>query len=641
MGSQAIRRVGITVSVVTVAAVALLSPPTASAQQTEYRFERMWPQLQQPWYFAEPRGLAVDRTGNLYIANTRFGRVEKYSANGVLLTKWGTWGSNDGQFGYGTGEDGGPTAVTFSEAGYIYVRDVVNGRTQKFTVDGEFLSMRYSGYTVALACDSAGRLYELFGDRIQIYLPDDSLASEILLPVGSGDGQFDQPRGLAVDSQGFIYIADSRNKRIQKLDSRGVFVAKWGGQGGGPGQFWMPIGVSIDSSGTVGVVDLFQERIQLFTSEGQFIRQWGTRGYSDGCFIGPRNIILGRNLHVYVSDESRVQVFDINGDLRNSWSSWGLKDNELWVPHGLAVSAGGAIYVAEGGVSLGAPDHMIKMYTSDGVLLTAWGSKGTGDGQFDSPCGIAVDSSGNVYVIDRYLPRVQKFDSNGTFLLKWGSGGSGEGQLNHSTDIAIDTADCVYVADSNYRIQRFTSNGEFLGMWGQFGAGEQDFGELPGSVAIDRDDCVYVLSQDILRFSRDGTFISRWNHPHGTSNGEFYYPNDLIVSYDGNVYVADEGNRIQAFSHDGQFLACFGGTGSDSGQFRSPREVAVSGDGRIIVTDTLNSRVQMFKPVTLTSNAKAIVVAGGGPFPGNNLWDATEASANFAYRALSAQGFTK
>ena len=93
-------------------------------------------------------------------------------------------------------------------------------------------------------------------------------------------------------------------------------------------------------------------------------------------------------------------------------------------------------------------------------FLTKWGTDGVGFGQFNIPFGVAVDSSGNVYVADTFNNRIQKFTSTGTFITKWGSSGSGDGQFSFPTGIAVDSSGNVYVVDrSHNRIQKFTSTG--------------------------------------------------------------------------------------------------------------------------------------------------------------------------------------
>ena len=92
-----------------------------------------------------------------------------------------------------------------------------------------------------------------------------------------------------------------------------------------------------------------------------------------------------------------------------------------------------------------------------------WGTQGSGDGQFNTPYGIAIDSSGDVYVADYLNNRVQKFTIPGVFLIKWGTHGNRGRQFDRPIDVAVDASGNVYVADLyNHRVQKFTSSGVFL-----------------------------------------------------------------------------------------------------------------------------------------------------------------------------------
>jgi tripartite motif-containing protein 71 len=106
----------------------------------------------------------------------------------------------------------------------------------------------------------------------------------------------------------------------------------------------------------------------------------------------------------------------------------------------------------------------VQVFDKNGTFIKKWGSEGTGDGQFDLPYGVDIDSQGNVWVADRNNARIQKFDSNGNFLLKFGSLGSGKGEFDNPRQAAVDKdVKFVYVVDSNNnRIQKFDNKGNFI-----------------------------------------------------------------------------------------------------------------------------------------------------------------------------------
>src|SRR5919107_504089 len=150
-----------------------------------------------------------------------------------------------------------------------------------------------------------------------------------------------------------------------------------------------------------------------------------------------------------------IKVFDSNGKLISSWGPTGSGDGQFLHAHGIGLDSAGNVYVSD------AENTNIQKFDSNGKFITKWGSKGSGDGQFIGPWGVAIDSAGNVYVSDQQNPVVSKFDNNGKFITKWGSKGSGEGQFVHLHDVAVDSNDKVYVTDGrdNSRIEKFDNNG--------------------------------------------------------------------------------------------------------------------------------------------------------------------------------------
>jgi hypothetical protein len=660
------------------ASLLLLCFPAPSSSEEIYRFERMWPTLQQPWYFNAPHAIAVDRNGDIFVADTGGHRIQKFTSNGQFITKWGSMGDGDGQFS-------NPYGIVVDDSGFVYVADTDNYRIQKFTSDGTFVTTwgsQGSGngqFNVpgGIAVDGSGYVYVVdtfdagtnTGNyRVQKFTSDGVYVSQ-WGSKGSENGQFgfNNPYGgdgIAVDGSGFVYVTDSGNSRIQKFTSDGVFVTKWGSPGkcvddSCNGQFGVEYndsrfqslsGVTVDDSGFVYVADTWNHRIQKFDSSGNFVSKWGSSGAGDENLDCPDRIAVDREGYVYVTQIIGIKKFTPDGQFVAKWSSRGNGDGQLDSPEFIAVDPRvppavarvGDVYVSE------YINHRVQKFTSDGQFVVKWGSYGSDDGQFRHPMGIAVDGSGDVYVVDYYNYRIQKFTSSGQFVTKWGSKGSGDGQFLYPIGIAVDAAGFVYVSDfSNNRVQKFKPvadgsggfNYVFDRKWGSTGFSN------PTGIAVDGSGNVYVTDWmwcQVWKFTSDGEFVAKWGGSSGTGNGQFNVLMGIAVGGSGDVYVIDQhNNRIQKFTSAGTFVTKLGAPGLGPGQFNIPQGIGISPTGLVYVTDKDNNRVQAFRKITTSSNNKAIIVAGGGPYPGNNLWVATQMSANFAYRTLTYQGYTK
>jgi len=298
------------------------------------------------------------------------------------------------------------------------------------------------------------------------------------------------------------------------------------------------------------------------------------------------------------------------------WGSYGSGDGQFKFPGGVAVDGAGNVYVVD------YYNHRVQKFDGSGVFITKWGSEGSGDGQFKWPFGVAVDSAGNVYVADNENERVQKFTSSGVYITQWGSYGSGDGQFKNPDGVAVDSAGNVYVVDVfNNRVQKFTSSGVFITKWGSQGSGDGQF-YSPKGVAVDSAGNVYVTdgqwNHRVQKFTSSGVFITKWGS-QGSGDGQFSYPRGVAVDSAGNVYVTDSWNdRVQKFDGSGGFITKWGSYGSGDGQFSHPDGVAVDSAGNVYVTDGGNHRVQKFElgpAYTLTITA----TPGGttSPSPGS------------------------
>jgi uncharacterized protein (TIGR03663 family) len=276
-------------------------------------------------------------------------------------------------------------------------------------------------------------------------------APTLLRPVavwgqkGTRPGTFDEPRGLAVDANGFVYVADSKNNRIQKLSPDGKPMTTWGQEGNGPGQFKDPCGVAVGSDGFVYVADTWNHRVQKFDADGKFIAEWK----ADPGFWGPRGIAVAPdNSALYVTDtgNKRVVKFDTQGTQLKMWGKDGSKPGELIEPVGITVDETGQVSVADTG------NRRIQIFDKDGTFVREYPIFGWEE--FYTEPYLATLGS-DIVVTDSYNHRAARY-ANGTFVDSWGKSGSDEGDFNRPIGIATDKQGAVYVSDTmNNRIQKF------------------------------------------------------------------------------------------------------------------------------------------------------------------------------------------
>jgi trimeric autotransporter adhesin len=315
--------------------------------------------------FSSPDDIAIDASGNIYIADAANNRIRLVTkSTGIISTVAGT-----GSSGYSG--DGGiatsaalnyPRGVTIDASGNIYIADTYNHRIRMVT-------------------KSTGIISTVAGNGSYGYSGDGGLATSALLY---------NPRGVAIDASGNIYIADTFNHRIRMVMlSTGIIstVAGTGSYGySGDGgiatsaKLYYPYGVAMDASGNIYIADTFNHRIRMVTKSTGII-----------------STVAGTGSYGYSGD----------GGIATS--------AKLTHPQGFAIDASGNIYIAD------ADNHRIRMVTkSTGIISTVagTGSSGySGDGGIATsaglyyPRGVAIDASGNIYIADYSNHRIRMFSS--------------------------------------------------------------------------------------------------------------------------------------------------------------------------------------------------------------------------------------
>lgn len=541
-----------------------------------------------------PYGLAMDAAGNLYIADTGNNRIRKVTASGTISTVAGTGiGDFAGDGGVATAAKlNFPIGAAFDSTGNLYIADQGNNRIRKVTPGGVISTVAGNGtagldgdggpatsaqlYTLSgVAADGAGNIYiaDSTANRIRKVTPDGVISTlagsgKLFDPGGfGGDGQLAtsarifSPAGLAVDTGGNVYFADSGNNRVRKITPGGVIstvagngIVGYAGDGGPATSAQISIArdITFDTSGNLYIADRSNNRIRKVTPGGVIstVAGNGTAGFSgDGQLA-------------------------ISGQLSG--------------PTGVAVDAAGNLYIVD------AENLRIRKVTTSGIMSTVAGTgvpgASGGDGgpavnaQFITPYSVVVDAAGNLYISENFIARIRKVTPAGvisTFAGTGTAGFSGDGgpaasaQLNSPWGMALDAAGNLYIADSrNNVIRKVTPAGvistvagngrpDFAGDGGPATAAALNF---PAGVAVDAAGNLYIA--DSLRIRKVTNGVISTFAGNGTSGysgeGDLATASPvsgiaLAVDGTGNVYFATDG-RIGKISSQAPFtISNFGG----------------------------------------------------------------------------------
>ncbi|MEP6639291.1 MAG: PQQ-binding-like beta-propeller repeat protein [Chloroflexota bacterium] len=261
------------------------------------------------------------------------------------------------------------------------------------------------------------------------------------------------------------------------------------------------------------------------------------------------------------------------------------------IPTALTFDPAGRIWAADG------PSDRFAIFNKDGKFVEFWGASGTGDGQLKltrsngNPYGaVAFEPDGSFFVLDVGNRRVQHFDAKRTFVRAWGSFGSGPGQFSDPVGIAIGSDGNVHVLDdARGVIETYDQNGKVLGSIPAFSAP----GAGANTLAIDSNGDFYVSQIDptqVTRIDPTGKVTMTYGAP-GSGTGEFHeQPTGMSVDAEGRLYVTQGPNRgdhpgVQVFRPDGTYLAGWGPIGTGNSDLTFPWGVLLDGNGHAVVAD--------------------------------------------------------
>ena len=565
--------------------------------------------------FSGPRGVAVDVSGNLYVVEGA-GTIRKVTPGGVVTTLAGSpgvWGTADG-----TGSAArfnSPNGMAVDASGNLYVADqdtirkvtpggavttLAGSPGVSGTTDGTGSAARFNA-PWGVAVDASGNVYvaDNGNDTIRKVTPGGMVTTLAGSPGVSGpdDGtgsaaRFHTPNGMAADASGNLYVADQ--DAIRKVTPGGVVTTLAGSPGvsgtadgtGTAARFNGPTGVAVDGSGNLYVADGGTDTIRKVSPGGVVTTLAGSSagsGYADGMgsaarFTQPGGVAVDGSGNLYVGDDDKIRkvtpggvVTTLAGRPGSGCADGRGRAASFSSIAGVAVDGSGNVYVAEWAADT------IRKVTPGGVVTTLAGSpgiSGTADGtgsaaRFNSPEDVAVDGNGTLYVTEAGNHTIRKVTPGGVVTTLAGSPGvqgSADGtgsaaRFWHLGGVALDGNGNLYVADAgNDTIRKVTPGGVVTTLAGSPGVRGNDDGvggaaqfEDPEGVAVDASGNVYVadnLNSTIRKVTPDGIVTTIGGTP-GVADGAdgvgskalFSFPRGVAISSDGTLYVADAGNN--------------------------------------------------------------------------------------------------
>ena len=601
--------------------------------------------------FYTPSGTAVDANGNVYVADAHNHAVRKISPAGLVTTLAGSasaMGSSDGTGS--TARFQGPKGVAVDRVGDVYVADTENCTIRKITVagvvttlagaagapgslDGTGSAARFSG-PQGVAVDRSGNVLvaDTLNNTIRIITPAGVVSTLAGSPhmTGAADGAgaaalFFAPSAVTVDDAGNVYVADTGNSTVRRITPAGVVTTQAGTPGvfgstdgvGGAALFRGPAGIASDSAGNIFVEDGGNGTIRRVTPTGAVTTIAGTPGISGWA------------------------------DGTGAAASFG-------APLGLSIDLGGTLFIAD------AANDSIRRITPTGTVTTFAGAPLTpvsidasgAAARYWSPLGIATDTSGNTYVADYQNQVILKIAPTGvvtTLAGATGSAGNIDGQgaaarFKFPYGVATDAQQNVYVADAgNFAIRRITPAGvvtTLAGLAGQTGSTDGTgamarFG-FPGAITVDASGLIYVADGSTIRRIDSGgavtTLAGLAGNP-GSADGtgsaaRFYSLVGVATDGAGNVYATDLGNStVRKITPAGVVTTVAGSTSvygwvdgaGTTARFFGLAGVTAQPDGTLYVADQGNSAVRKITPGGVVSTVVGMPGSVGvalGALPG-------------------------
>jgi DNA-binding beta-propeller fold protein YncE len=293
-----------------------------------YKLQENWAQIPGGSSFIDVCSIAVDDLDRVFVFNRSENPIMVFDHDGKLLASWGKEYFKR------------PHGSCISADGSIFCTDDVTHIVTKFSGDGRVL----------MTLGNKDRPSDTgYRDAPDLW--------ERISSIRQGGPPFNKPTGVALSSNGQIYVSDGYgNARVHKFSEKGELLFSWGEPGSGPGQFRLPHEVRTDKEDRVWVPDRENSRIQVFDDEGRFLSQWTD-------LIRPTDLFIDDSGTVFVSELcSRISIFGADGNLLTRWGNekHSVSDRLFVAPHAIAVDSEGSIYVGEVAVTYAKTDRGLR-----------------------------------------------------------------------------------------------------------------------------------------------------------------------------------------------------------------------------------------------------------------------------------------
>ncbi|HEX2916338.1 MAG TPA: NHL repeat-containing protein [Chloroflexia bacterium] len=567
----------------------LLGRLGSEIKQPSYRVSTIWKLGQTLPNLIRPSAIGLDPRGVVYVANPRDGRVYSFTTSGIYLGTLSSFFTEISLVG-----------LTVDSKGLIYVCSRQEG-ISKFDPSGELLSnFKFDAMREAsvVKVDLQGNIYVLAHNYIYKFdqngkeLVKFGGYSPLLVDKGNGviyqlqPGKFNNARGLAVDSQGNIYVSDAGLQTIQKFDSKGNFQMWFESNlaGNSGEKIYLNLsGLEVDRQGVVYAVN--GEGVLKFNSAGHFLGNLAlspaAKAKEGKRAIEAVEVAIDASGTVYVVGMDRILKLDQSGKLLSEFGKNNGANGQFSAPYDVVTDKNSNLYVADSG------NARIQKFDAQGHFLFSTGEIP----QSVQVEKIALDSQDRLYLVDKYNSRIQIFDSNGHFQSTIPL------TVQYPSAIDLDQAGNIYIADSR-TVYKLDASGKLLTSFGNNDANENKtalFQEI-SALKVDPQGNIYVAEGlgEIKKIDSQGQLLMTINKA-GQDKDSSFFPQSLAIDQKGYLYVANKNsNHILVFDSKGQYVTEFGSSGQAEGQLSGPGGLAVDREGNVLVSDTFNNRIQKF-----------------------------------------------